>query len=45
MTKLIPAIEQFLDDVEALRLENLIEIVDTNWEEMQTLPSPARRTA
>ena len=37
MTKLIPAIEEFLDDVEALRLENLIEIVDTNWDEMQTL--------
>lgn len=37
MTKLIPAIEAFLDDVEALRLENLLNIVDTNWEEMQTL--------
>ena len=37
MTKLIPAIEEFLDDVEALRLENLLNIVDTNWEEMQTL--------
>ena len=37
MTKLIPAIEAFLDDVEALRLENLINSVDTNWEEMQTL--------
>lgn len=35
--KLIPAIEEFLDDVEAIRLEYLTNVVAENWDEMQRL--------